>query len=133
MNPDRIIYIVQPIGPTPRETNQSDTRKTGKTPLVNHLNLKVGKALHHQNRVKGYQKDVGDITFDIILNDKNLTEKQLHQLESKIKRAVDQYRVRNPHTNRKTEWLHTVDRKELERIIHEEYDLYLSSLQTGSQ
>lgn len=128
MHPDRIIYIVQPIGPELRETNQSDTRKTGKTPLVNHLNLKVGKALHLNNRIKGYQRDVGNIHFLPILNDLDLTVKELQILETNIKRAVDQYRVRNPHSNRKTEWLHTITFTDLRDIILIEHEKYKESI-----
>ena len=121
---DRIIYIVKPIGPELRETNQSDTRKTGKTPLVNHDNLKVGKALSLKNRIKGYQKDVGNVEFNEILNDKSLTPKELQQLETNIKRRLDQYRVRNPHTNRKTEWLLGIDYHQLILVITEEHQSF---------
>ena len=124
MTEDRIIYIVVPIGEELRETNQSDSRKTGKTPLINRDNLKVGKALSKQNRIKGYQKDVGNVEFHEILNDFTLSRSELQELETRIKRRLDKHRVRNPHTNYKTEWLYGIEFEALKKVILEEHETY---------
>ena len=117
------IYIAQPLGSRMRVIDKS---RADIMPNVNNTHIKFGKAHNLQQRFKNYYFDNdGDVNFTPIIICDNYTKEELTGLEKLIKSKVDIYRMRNPKTNRRLEWLEGISFEDLKNTIldaHEEFD-----------
>ena len=67
----------------------------------------------------------GDVNFTPVVICENYIKEELTSLEKLIKSRVDNYRIRNPNTNRRLEWFQGIKFEDLKNIIlqaHEEFD-----------
>ena len=96
------IYIVTLNNEIPISINAQDPRYADKVYKANYKNVKVGKAKSLEARMENYFKTFGEdnVNFQPII----LTER-IDNAEKAIMIGLDSYRVRNPVSNRKTEWL----------------------------
>lgn len=117
------IYIAQPTGSRMRVI---DKKRADIMPSVNNAHIKFGKAHNLQQRFKNYYFDNdGDVNFTPVVICDNYIKEELTSLEKLIKSRVDNYRIRNPNTNRRLEWLQGINFEDLKNIIlqaHEEFD-----------
>ena len=98
--------------------------KNRPSPVVNKMNLKVGKAHDKIGREHDYIKTFGDCEFMTLIEDNTLTPKQLQNLETFINNKLKFLRMTNPHTGRKLEWLNTNDVGMVIDIVLNAYDEY---------
>ena len=116
------IYIAQPKGSRMRVI---DKKRADIMPSVNNAHIKFGKAHNLQQRFKNYYFDNdGDVDFTPIIICDYYAKGELTDLEKLIKLKVNNYRMRNPKTNRQLEWLHGISFENLKNIIlnaHEEF------------
>ena len=112
------LYFVEYFGSELRETNQGDSRKTGKTCLVNNECTKVGKFQRGlDQRQKEYDRDIGNVKLHLAFNGDHLSNEENYDLEKKVLKELKEYRMRNPYTNRLTENLKGIGFKELTNVI----------------
>jgi hypothetical protein len=87
-------------------------------PRVNNAHIKYGKAHNLQQRFKNYYFDNdGDVDFTPIIICDNYTKEELTSLEKLIKSRVDNYRVGNPETNCRLEWLQGINFEDLKNYL----------------
>lgn len=109
------IYIAQPIGSRMRVIDKS---RADKMPFVNENHIKVGKALDFSKRSRNYFIDNdGDIKFEPIVFTEDYSHDQLKELESLLKEAFTDFRMVNPKTNRKLEWMENISYEDTVSII----------------
>ena len=117
------IYIAQPRGSRMRVI---DKKRADIMPSVNDTHIKFGKAHNLQQRFKNYYFDNdGDVDFTPIIICDNYSKEDLASLEKLIKSRVDSYRMRNPKTNRRLEWLVGMSFENLKKTIlkaHKEFE-----------
>lgn len=117
------IYIAQPRGSRMRVIDKS---RADVMPCVNYTHIKFGKAHNLQQRFKNYYFDNdGDVDFTPIIICDNYSKEELASLEKYIKSRVDNYRIRNPKTNRRLEWLEGISFEDLKNTIievHKEFE-----------
>jgi len=108
------IYIVTLNNEVPISINAQDPRCADKVYKANKHNVKVGKAKSLKNRRGNYYKTFGEenVNFQpiIITNEIDIAEKH-------IIKKLDDFRVRNPVSNRKTEWLIGIDKESALEIV----------------
>ena len=110
------IYIAQPIGSRMRviDKNRADIM-----PSVNENYIKVGKALDFSKRSRNYFIDNdGDVKFEPIIFMEDYSPNQLKELESMLKKAFINFRMINPKTNRKLEWMVNISYEDTVRVIN---------------
>mgnify|MGYP000622136857 CR=1 FL=1 len=117
------IYIAQPRGSRMRVI---DKKRADIMPSVNDTHIKFGKAHNLQQRFKNYYFDNdGDVDFTPVIICDNYSKEDLVSLEKLIKSRVDSYRMRNPKTNRRLEWLVGISFENLKKTIlkaHKEFE-----------
>lgn len=117
------IYIAHPRGSRMRVI---DKKRADVMPCVNDTHIKFGKAHNLRQRFKNYYFDNdGDVDFTPIIICDDYTKQELTSLEKLIKSRVDSYRMRNPKTNRRLEWLEGIGFEDLKNIIletHKEFE-----------
>jgi len=117
------IYIAQPRGSRMRVI---DKKRADIMPSVNDTHIKFGKAHNLQQRFKNYYFDNdGDVDFTPVIICDNYSKEDLASLEKLIKSRVDSYRMRNPKTNRRLEWLVGIRFENLKKTIlkaHKEFE-----------
>tara|TARA_B110000090_G_scaffold200018_1_gene240582 strand:- start:92 stop:568 length:477 start_codon:yes stop_codon:yes gene_type:complete len=121
------IYIAQPIGSRMRVIDKS---RTHIMPSVNNSHIKVGKAKSLSSRSKNYFWDNdGDIIFKPVIVSKNMSSAQLSGLEKMLKSAFFDFRIINPKTNRRLEWMTNISCEEAELIIKDTYKKFLQIIE----
>lgn len=107
------IYVVTLNNKTPISINSKDPRRADKVYKANYKNIKVGKANSLKSRMGDYFKTFGEenVNFLPII----ITE-DFDEAEKIIKKALDNFRVRNPTSNVKTEWLIGITRDQAIKI-----------------
>lgn len=96
------IYVVTLNNKTPISINAQDPRYADKVYKANYKNIKVGKAKSLKSRMGNYFKTFGEENvnfFPIIIT------KDIDEAEKTIMKELNNFRVRNPVSNAKTEWL----------------------------
>jgi hypothetical protein len=117
------IYIAQPIGSRMRVIDKS---RAHIMPSVNNSHIKVGKAENLSLRSKNYFLDNdGDIMFKPIILSKNISSAQLKDLEKMLKSAFFDFRIINPKTNRRLEWMTNISCEDTELVIRSTYKKFL--------
>lgn len=97
------IYIIKLKNFNEKKPVDTDVRRQNVLKVDSNA-IKVGKAKNLNNRKKNYIKTFGLENVDFkILYECNFD--QLKNIENKILHKIDKYRIINPKTNRKTEWL----------------------------
>ena len=86
----------------------------------------VSRLLVAIQRFKNYYFDNdGDVDFTPVVICDNYSKEELASLEKFIKSRVDSYRMRNPKTNRRLEWLVGISFENLKKAIlkaHKEFE-----------
>jgi len=109
------IYIAQPRGSRMRVIDKS---RADIIPSVNNTHIKFDKAHNLRQRFRNdYFDNDGDVDFTPITVCDNYTKEELTSLEKLIKSRVDNYRIRNPKTNRRLEWLERIIFEDLKNTI----------------
>lgn len=108
------IYVVTLNNEIPISINAQDPRCADKVYKANRHNVKVGKAKSLQGRMGNYFKTFGEenVNFHPII----ITE-QINEAEKIVMKELESFRVRNPVSNRKTEWLLGITRNEAIEIV----------------
>ena len=107
------IYIVSLNNDEPISINSQDPRCADKVYKANKDNIKIGKTKSLKNRRDNYFKTFGEknVNFEVVA----ITD-EIDIAEKSIKDFIDKYRVRNPVSNRKTEWLRGIKKEEALRL-----------------
>jgi hypothetical protein len=108
------IYIVTLNNKEPISINADDPRRADIVYKANYKNVKIGKAKSLSARRENYYSTFGEENvnfFPIILTS------QIDEVETIIKSNLDKYRVKNPVSKRKTEWLSGINKAEVIEII----------------
>ena len=108
------IYIVTLNNEISISINSQDPRCADKVYKANNKNVKVGKAKSLKARMGNYHKTFGEgnVNFHPII----LTT-QIDDAEKIVMKELDQFRVKNPVSKRKTEWLIGITRNEAIEIV----------------
>jgi len=96
------IYLVTLNNKMPISINAQDPRCADKVYKANYTNIKIGKAKSLHARRDNYYKTFGEhnVNFHPLIFTQDINE-----VEKTIIKQFDEFRVRNPVSNRKTEWL----------------------------
>ena len=108
------IYIVSLNNEEPISINSQDPRCAEKVYKANKDNIKIGKTKSLKNRRDNYFKTFGErnVNFQVVA----ITD-EIDIAEKAIKNYIDKYRVKNPVSNRKTEWLLGIKKEEALRLV----------------
>jgi len=108
------IYVVTLNNEIPISINAQDPRYADKVYKANNKNVKVGKAKSLKARMGNYHKTFGEenVNFHPII----LTA-HIDDAEKIAMKELDRFRVRNPVSKRKTEWLIGITRDEAIEIV----------------
>lgn len=96
------IYVVTLNNKTPISINAQDPRYADKVYKANYKNVKVGKAKFLKSRMGNYFKTFGEENVNFL---PVIITKDIDDAEKTIMKELDDFRVRNPESNVKTEWL----------------------------
>lgn len=111
---DSGIYVVTLNNKTPISINSDDPRRADRVYKANYKNVKVGKAKSLEARMCNYFKTFGEKNVNFI---PIVITREIDEAERLIKAEINCYRVNNPHTNRKTEWLIGIARDKAIEIV----------------
>ena len=120
----KTIYIARPTTERLRHIVKEDLSSA----KVNHLKLKIGKALYFNTRIKDYVEDNdGEVEVKDIVDLEGYTKEQIQNLETAIKKDLKKFAVYNEpglrpngttRTRRgRTEWLQNISFSEVEQVI----------------
>ncbi len=111
------IYVVALNNKKPISINADDPRHADTAYKANYKNVKTGKAKSLKGRMDNYFKTFGEdnVNFEPII----ITE-EIKESEKTIKNALDPYRVSNPKSGRKTEWMIGITKEQTIKIIKDE-------------
>ena len=96
------IYVVTLNNKTPISINAQDPRYADKVYKANYKNVKVGKAKSLKSRMGNYFKTFGEKNVNFL---PIIITKDIDKAEKIIMKGLDNFRVRNPVSKVKTEWL----------------------------
>ncbi len=96
------IYVVTLNNELPISINAQDPRCADKVYKANNKNIKVGKAKSLKARRDNYFKTFGEENVNFL---PIIITKEINEAEKIIMKQLEGFRVRNPISNRKTEWL----------------------------
>ena len=110
------IYLVIPYGKKLRPLDL-DKRRINKVRKVNNLCIKFGKSERPLiYRYKDYKKIFGeDVSFNPILIIENIFD--LKKFERYISEQFENYKITNPNSNRKLEWMSDISFNDAKSII----------------
>ena len=111
---DSGIYVVTLKNETPISINAQDPRCADKVYKANYKNVKVGKAKSLKARMGNYFKTFGEHNVSFL---PIIITKEIDEAEKAIMKELDSYRVRNPVSKRKTEWLLGITRDQAIEIV----------------
>jgi len=108
------IYVVTLNNEIPISINAQDPRCADKVYKANNKNVKVGKTKSLKARMSNYHKTFGEgnVNFHPII----LTT-QIDDAEKIAMKELERFRVRNPVSKRKTEWLIGITRDEAIELV----------------
>ena len=96
------IYVVTLNNKTPISINSKDPRCADKVYKADYKNVKVGKAKSLKSRMGDYFKTFCEENVNFL---PIIITKDIDKAENIIMKGLDNFRVRNPVSNVKTEWL----------------------------
>ena len=96
------IYVVTLNNKTPISINAQDPRYADKVYKANYKNVKVGKAKSLKSRMRNYFKTFGEENVNFL---PIIITADIDKAENIIMKKLDDFRVRNPISKVKTEWL----------------------------
>ena len=114
------IYLVNPNGKELRPLDL-DPRRVNKVAKVNNEYFKFGKSERPlRDRYKDYKKIFGDdVNFEIILNINDINK--LREFEQFASSKLRQFKISNPNSTRKLEWMKNITFSEAKMIILKAY------------
>ena len=117
------IYLVNPNGKKLRPLDL-DPRRINKVAKVNCEYLKFGKSERPlKDRYKDYKKIFGnDVNFNVILVMDDL--KKLREFEKYASSKLNKYKISNPNSVRKLEWMKNITFDEAKLIILKSFNEY---------
>ena len=123
------IYLVQPKGRLLRPLDL-DRRRIQKVAKVNEKFIKFGKFEKSlEVRYKDYQKIFGDdVKFEVIVSFTDIS--QLIEFRDHISSIFEGYKISNPGSSRKLEWMTGITFSKAKKIILHEYNYHFSK-ETG--
>jgi hypothetical protein len=108
------IYVVTLNNKAPISINAQDRRCADKVYKANYKNVKVGKAKSLKARMGNYFETFGERNVNFI---PIIITKEIDEAEKAIMKELDGFRVKNPVSNRKTEWLLGITRDRVIEIV----------------
>ena len=108
------IYVVTLNNRAPISINAQDPRCADKVYKANYKNVKVGKAKSLKSRMGNYFKTFGEENVNFL---PIIITKDFDKAEKIIMKELDNFRVRNPVSNVKTEWLISITRDRAVEIV----------------
>lgn len=119
------IYLVQPQGRSLRPLDL-DPRRIKKVAKVNNQYIKFGKSERPLSvRYQEYQKIFGsDVKFRCIIPFGDT--KKMIAFRDHISLILDDYKISNPGSSRKLEWMTGLSFSQAEQIIRDEYEFHFS-------
>ena len=117
------IYLVNPNGKELRPLDL-DSRRINKVAKVNCEYLKFGKSERPlKDRYKDYKKIFGnDVNFNVILVIDDLVK--LREFEKYASSKLNKYKISNPNSVRKLEWMKNITFDEAKLIILKSFNEY---------
>ena len=121
------IYLVQPKGRSLRPLDL-DPRRIQKVAKVNDQYVKFGKSERPLSvRYQEYQKIFGeDVKFKGIISFREVS--QMIAFRDHISGIFEGYKISNPGSSRKLEWMTGITFSKAEQIIRHEYDYHFSEM-----
>jgi len=115
------IYLVIPKGKKLKPLDL-DKRRINIVAMVNDLHIKFGKSERPLNcRYKDYKKIFGeDVNFNPILVIENISN--LQKFEKYVSIQFNDYKISNPNSNRKLEWMTNISFNLAKTIILKSYE-----------
>ena len=108
------IYIVTLNNEEPISINSQDPRYADKVYMANCKNVKVGKAKSLRSRMHNYIQTFGKENVNFL---PLVITKEINEAEKAVMKELDRFRVRNPVSNRKTEWLFGITKDQAIEIV----------------